>query len=88
MLLPVHDICAWLRQSAATLRDGGAEASAIVYEEIADRLENEGVAMSRAYRHAMADIRDMIAMMHPNGREHLARLDSMALVAVPRRWVE
>lgn len=37
MLLPVHDICLWLRQSAITLRAGGAEASAIVYEEIQTR---------------------------------------------------
>lgn len=49
MLLQVHDICLWLRQSAITLRAGGAEASAVVYEEIAERLENESGAMRDEY---------------------------------------
>ena len=55
MLLPVNDICQWLRESAATLRKGGAEASAIVYEEIAGRLESERREIGD-YRNRISDI--------------------------------
>lgn len=88
MLLPVSDICLWLRQSAATLRAGGAEASAVVYEEIAERLDSESGAMREAYLAEKKGARAYIAFSSYNGSEVVDLLDRLDLVAVPRRWVE
>ena len=87
MLLLVSDICLWLRQSAITLRAGGAEASAVVYEEIAERLENERSEMAAKRRDEVKGARASIVFSHAAGDEMVGLLDKLGLVAVPRRWV-
>lgn len=88
MLISANQFRTWLRQSAATLRAGGSEASAVVYEEIADRLENESGAMREAYLAEKKGARAYIAFSSYNGSEVVDLLDRLDLVAVPRRWVE
>lgn len=86
MLLPISDICKWLRESAATLRNGGAEASAVVYEEIADRLENESGAIRAAMRER---VRGAIAVGVMNcGGDIIEALDKLGYAIVPKEWVE
>lgn len=86
MLLPVHDICAWLRESASTLRAGGSEASAVVYEEIAERLETESSEGKGVYIACLREIQRNAAFDF--GIESVKRLDKLGLVIVPKRWVE
>ncbi len=88
MLLPVSDICLWLRQSAITLRAGGSEASAVVYEEIADRLDNESGVMREAYRAEIAKSREKIVGSALFGPAVIELIDEHGLSVVPRRWVE
>lgn len=87
MLLPTSDICVWLRESAATLRAGGAEASACVYEEIADRLENERSEMAARYRGEIAEARARVKYAVLFGPAIIELIDEHGLAVVPRRWV-
>ena len=86
MLLPVNDICVWLRESAATLRAGGADASAIVYDEIAEMLVGEHEEARVVYAACLLDIQRDAAFAI--GIEPVKLLDKLGLVIVPKKWVE
>ena len=84
MLISVNQFRSWLRESAKTLREGGATATADVYEEIEGMLASE-----------MEDIRDQCEEQIENAEtvtrallsEYQQRkLQEAGLMVVPSRW--
>ena len=87
-MLPINDLVVWLRESAATLRAGGAEASACVYDEIADQLDRERGEVVDRRRRDIAEARARVEDAGFFGPTIIEMLDSYGLAVVPRRWVE
>ena len=85
-MLPINDPLVWLRQSAATLRAGGADASAIFDEEIAERLESERSEMAARYRGEIAEARARVKYVVLFGPAIIELIDEHGLAVVPRRW--
>ena len=82
MLISVTQLRRWLRESAKTLRAGGADASADIYEEIEARLDVEA-----------DDIRDECERQVREARGRIstavnAMLEARGLMVVPAEWME
>ena len=87
-MLPINDLVVWLRESAATLRANGAEASACVYAEIADQLDRERGEVVDRRRRDIVEARACVEDAGFFGPTIIEMLDSYGLAVVPRRWVE
>ena len=84
MLLPASDICAWLRESAATLRNGGTEASAVVYEEIGEQLDAEACRLADSDKEELREAREKACRLIPP--RSVSLLEKAGLMVVPIGW--
>ena len=57
MLISVNQMRNWLRNSAKTLREGGAAATADVYEEIEQQLDNEAQRLADSDKEELREAR-------------------------------
>ena len=80
MLISVNQFRSWLKDSAKTLREGGAPATADIYEEIGERLclEAEDIReeCDRQVREAQGRLSTAVNSM----------LESRGLMVVPSAW--
>ena len=82
MLISVKQLRVWLKDSAKTLREGGAEASAEVYEEIEARLAVEGQEIREECDRQVKEAQGRLSMTINY------MLETRGLKVVPSDWRE
>ena len=84
MLINTKTLCAYLRSNAETLRKGGSEASAAIYEEIVAGIEGQekdfAEVQERELAGAAAVVRDLLSEYQQE------KLDEFGFMVVPSGW--
>lgn len=84
MLISVKQLRVWLKDSAKTLRKGGACATADVYEEIGEQLDAEAQRLADSDKEELREARQVaVATIPPRS---VSLLEKAGLMVVPSRW--
>ena len=86
MLISVNQFRSWLKDSANTLREGGATATAAVYEEIAAELAVATCDIRAACKDQVKDAQKQACRILSPGK--LLELHDAGLMVVPAAWRE
>ena len=84
MLISVNQFRSWLRQSAITLREGGATATADIYEEIGEQLDAEAQRLADSDKEELREARQVaVRLIQPRS---VSLLEKAGLMVVPSGW--
>lgn len=84
MLINTKQLCDYLRTNAETLRKGGSEASATIYEEIASGIEEQEKDFEEAQEEELREAR--LDAVRATSAIEVDIIESIGLMVVPARW--
>ena len=84
MLISVNQFRSWLKESAKTLREGGAPATADIYEEIGEQLDAGAQRLADSDREELRNAREKACRLL--GKKLVANLEDDGLMFVTSGW--